>query len=114
MCSKKQMDVLFDKGSSRTAYPIKLVFIETPVDLIFPAQVMFVVPKRIFKSSPDRNTLKRRMREVYRLNKQSMYGALESKKTKVLLAFIYTGKKKEEYSVIEASLHKLMNTLKTQ
>lgn len=106
------MELLFNKGGSRVAYPVKLVFVETPVDLIYPAQVMFVVPKRTFKSSPDRNVLKRRMREVYRLNKQNLYSILEAKKIKVLMAFIYTGKKKEDYSAIEAAVHKLMNGFK--
>ena len=33
-------------------------------------QFAFSVPKRLFKRAVDRNLLKRRMREVYRINKQ--------------------------------------------
>lgn len=82
---------------------------ETDVALTFPAQAMFVVPKRNFKRSPDRNKLKRRMREAYRLSKSVFYDALEQEGRKVVLAFIYTGRKQESFSVIEASLKKLLH-----
>jgi ribonuclease P protein component len=106
LCSKKQMDLLFEKGKSQTAYPIKAVYLETPVDLKHPVQAMFVVPKRQFKRAHDRNKLKRRMREAYRLNKKKAYDTLLLKDKKMILAFIYIGKKAEEYSVIERALIK--------
>jgi ribonuclease P protein component len=81
---------------------------ETGVALAFPAQAMFVVPKRNFKRSPDRNKLKRRMREAYRLSKSGFYEALEQEGKKLVLAFIYTGKKQESFSVIDASVKKLL------
>lgn len=102
------MEVLFKEGLSQVSYPIKLVYIETPVNLIFPAQSMFVVPKRLFKKAHERNTLKRRMREVYRLNKNSLYDVLKEKDKKALLAFIYIGKKEEEYIVVEKAIKKLL------
>ena len=82
---------------------------ETVTELLSPAQAMFVVPKRNFKRSPDRNKLKRRMREAYRLNKALFYNELEQGGKKMMLAFIYTAKKQEEYAVIEASLKKLLD-----
>ena len=103
------MELLFGKGSSINAYPVKLVYSETPVDLDFQAQAMFVVPKRNYKKAHDRNKLKRRMREIYRLNKSTFYEALRLKNKKLIVAFIYTGKKQEEYSVIEKSILKLLN-----
>jgi ribonuclease P protein component len=102
------MELLFSKGKSSTVYPIKAVYLETPVELIFPAQAMFVAPKRNFKRAHDRNKIKRRMREVYRLNKLPFYGSLELKSKKMHLAFIYIGKKQEEYLSIEKSILKLI------
>lgn len=108
------MELLFSKGKSSAAYPLKLVYINTPVELIYPAQSMFVVPKRNHKKAHDRNKLKRRMREGYRLNKISLYTELMQKEQKVLLAFIYTGKKQEEFATIEKSMLKLFGVLLKQ
>ena len=105
------MELLFSKGASITAYPIKCVYTETLVDMNFPAQAMFVAPKRNFKKSPDRNTLKRRMREVYRLNKQSLYEFLNTNQKKMILAFIYVGKKIEDYSIIEMAIQKSLKQI---
>ncbi len=93
LCSKKQIDLLFSKGKSQLSYPIKTMFLETPVSLQYPAQAMFVVPKRQFKKAHDRNKIKRRMREVYRLNKKIIYDIIEANGKKIIIAFIYVGKK---------------------
>lgn len=104
LCSKKQIDLLFLKGSSATAFPLKLVYIETDAVYVDPCQAMFVVPKRSFKRAHDRNKLKRRMREAYRLNKAPFYELIKSKNKKMLLCFLFVGKKTEEYKTIEAAL----------
>jgi len=105
------MEVLFKNGTSHNAYPVKLIYLKTPVDLQFPAQAMFVVPKRNFKRSPDRNLLKRRMREVYRLQKSVLYEELITLNKKVLIAFLYIGKTEEDYAVIERSILKLLKKI---
>ncbi len=81
---------------------------EAPPEQAVPAQAMFVAPKRNFKKAHDRNLLKRRMREAYRLNKNSFYQQLELAGKKVLLAFIYTAKKQEDFLVIENAVKKLL------
>jgi ribonuclease P protein component len=93
---------------------VKLIYKKTDHDLPFPAQCMFVVPKRSFKKSPDRNLLKRRMKEVYRLSKTEFYNDNLTKSKKYLLAFIYVGKKEEEYGVIEKAILKLLDHLKAE
>lgn len=84
--------------------------LETATDLQFPAQAMFIVPKRQFKKAHDRNKLKRRMREAYRLNKNALYEKLNAENKKVIIAFIYVGKKTEEYSLIEKAIKKEINS----
>jgi ribonuclease P protein component len=102
------MKLLFEKGKSLVVFPIKLTFCFTPVNLKFPAQAMFVVPKRSFKKAHDRNKLKRRMREAYRLNKKTSYNDLVPFQTKMILAFLYVGKKSEDFTSIESCMQKLM------
>lgn len=77
----------------------------------YPVQAMFVAPKRSFKKSPDRNTLKRRMRESYRQNKQSLYDCLQPTQNNLVLAFLYTGKKEESFEMVSDSLKLLLQKL---
>jgi ribonuclease P protein component len=66
---KKQIQGLFDKGSSFYLYPFKVTF-SPNFDFKEPTnQLLVSVPKNIFKKAVDRNTIKRRIREGYRINK---------------------------------------------
>jgi len=82
---KKVIQELFDKGSSFYIHPFRVYFQKSPESNIH--QVIFSVSKRNFKRAVDRNLIKRRMREAYRLNKA---GLLET--SKLQMAYIYTAK----------------------
>lgn len=83
---KKAIQELFDKGSSFYLYPLRVYFqkISEPEAT---HQAMFSVSKRNFKNATDRNLIKRRMREAYRLNKAAIPGT-----SKLQMAYIYTAK----------------------
>ena len=72
---------------------------------------MFVVPKKKFKKSPDRNKLKRRMREAYRLQKKVLLENLTAKNLNLSLAFLYISGNEEPYSVIYPAINKLLSFL---
>ena len=82
---KKAIQELFDKGSSFYLHPFRVYIQKCPAEPVH--QVMFSVSKRNFKSAVDRNLLKRRMREAYRLNKEIISGT-----SKLQMAYIYTAK----------------------
>ncbi|MEO6306110.1 MAG: ribonuclease P protein component [Bacteroidia bacterium] len=113
LCSKKQIDMLFQKGSTAIAFPLKLIWLETDIEYVKPCQAMFVVPKRSFKQAHDRNKLKRRMREAYRLNKAPFYEFVISKNKKIILSFLFVGKKIEEYKEIETSVVSHLKKIET-
>jgi len=104
---------LFQKGSTAIAFPIKLIYLETDIDYVNPCQAMFVVPKRAFKRAHDRNQLKRRMREAYRLNKTGFYETVISKNKKIILSFLFVGKKAEEFLKIETAIKAHLKKIET-
>lgn len=67
----------------------------------FPVKIAFAVPKKRFKNATDRNLLKRRMREAFRLNKQELYQSLENKNIKVNILLVYIGSEILSYKEIE-------------
>ncbi len=73
LCSKKIIDKLFSEGESFLVFPLKFVFLKTSLPSKFPVQTGFSVGKRTFKKAVQRNLIKRKMRETYRLNKHNFY-----------------------------------------
>jgi ribonuclease P protein component len=112
LCSKKAIDDLFATGKSKTQFPLKLIYKQTPFESPFPVRAMFVVPKKKHKRANKRNTIKRRMREVYRLHKHSLYEAIKTQK--IDLMFICLTNEELEYTVIEKSMLQLMEALGKQ
>jgi ribonuclease P protein component len=104
LCSKKIIDKLFLSGESILSFPVKIVFLWVDVPSKYPAQVGFSVGKKSFKKAVDRNLIKRRMREAYRLNKNELYRGLNKKQ--LALFFIFIGKTIPEYHLVESAIKK--------
>lgn len=72
----------------------------------FPVQFTVSVPKKKFKKAVDRNRLRRQIREAYRLHKQLVYTALQSKPTRYALMVIYVAKEGLPYAEIESNMNR--------
>ena len=67
---KIALEELFKKGSSFFIYPFKVKWLLTEnAQNTGGTAVVWVIPKRNIKQAVHRNTLRRRCREAYRLNK---------------------------------------------
>ncbi len=102
---KRNIEELFKKGRSFTTFPLKVLY-QPRKDPGTRHQVLITVPARTFSKATDRNTLKRRIREGYRLNK-----ALLTASTPLCLAYIYTAREVMPsttiHQAIQASLQRL-------
>lgn len=112
LCSRKAIDELFAKGKSKTQFPLKLIFKVSEFESEFYARVVFVVPKKKHKRANKRNTLRRRMREIYRLHKHTLYLDLKPKKLDIM--FVYLSNESFEYSQIETCMLSLLNQVSKQ
>ena len=101
LCSKKLLDKLFQSRSSFVLYPFRIIWLHE--ELTVQAQLVISIPKRNFKKAVDRNLLKRRIREIYRLHKtESVYSFLDQKS--ILLGINYIGKEISEYTYLKKKL----------
>lgn len=85
----KLIQELFDKGSSFYLYPFKVFFMPHPGEDQPSHQVLITVSRKLFPRAVDRNLIKRRMREAYRLNKP-----FPEVPKKLVIAYIYSVKEK--------------------
>ena len=102
--SKKRIAQLFEEGHAITAYPIKLIYLESK-EQSAKIQVGVAVPKKNFKSAVARNRIKRLLRESYRLNKAMVFNNTQDE---FAFLFLYLGKEKPTFLKVEGKMKSLL------
>ena len=103
--SKKLIGKLFEDGKSVKKFPIRLVYLQTEHTSKYPIQAGFSVPKRNFKNAPDRNRIKRLLREAYRHAKGDFY---EQMQQPYIFMFTFIGKKEPTYLEAEQKIQEVL------
>jgi ribonuclease P protein component len=108
LCNIQLIEKLYHNGSSFLVYPFRIIWLSSEANSEFPVQVLISIPKKKFKRAVDRNLLKRRIREIYRLQKsEDLFPFLNERSEKIVLAINYIGNEIAEY----ASMAKKFNTV---
>lgn len=99
---------LFKDGATGFVYPFRYMTIieesATPE-----VEVLFSVPKRYHKRANKRNTLRRRSKEAYRLNKLSLIETSRCQGKSIDIALIYSSKEVLPYKTIENAICKILD-----
>ncbi len=111
LCSKKVMRAVFSEGKTVKKYPIKFVYLKTPLPTNKTFQIAIAVPKKKFKRAPDRNRIKRIIREIIRKNKHPLEDFLKEHNQQLALFLIYFGQELLTYAEIEIKLVRLLDNL---
>lgn len=99
---------LFKEGQSGFVYPFRYMFyIEDAAQS--EAAILFSTPKKFHRRANKRNLIRRRMKEVYRLNKETLTHSLGNRR--IELAIVYSSKTLHDYKTIEHGIKKLLEQI---
>lgn len=102
--SQKTIERLFEKGTSITAFPLRVVYLKIEGR----NQVGVSVSKRNFKKAVDRNRIKRLMREAYRLNKKML---IDNNIDGYAFMILYIGKTLPDFDSVNKKVQSLFTKL---
>jgi ribonuclease P protein component len=114
LCSRKIIDQLFQTGRSFKVYPFVVNWNEPAVKRPSPLQVMMAVSSRTIRSAPERNRIRRLMREAFRKNKEGLISTLEQQNRQCMVVLLFTGKDKLTFAEAERKIVLILHRLQKE
>jgi len=99
-----------EKGKSFKVFPfyVKWTYVE---ENTAPVQIVFSVSKKKYKRAVDRNLIKRKCKEAYRLQKNPLIEKINIQNKNIIIIISYINKEIMEYKKIEKAIEKIIATL---
>ena len=111
LCSRTAVNLLFAEGQSLMAFPLRAAYRLRPRGE-HPVQFLITIPKKRVRKAVNRVTLRRRVREAYRLNRRELLTpVLESQDYGVDIAFVYLDNVPAPYGVIQEKMISLLTRI---
>ena len=111
LCSRTAVNLLFDEGKSLMAFPLRAAYRLRPQG-DHPVQFLISIPKKRIRHAVMRVTLRRRVREAYRLTRRELLlPELLRTGQGVDIAFVYLESNPAPYSVIHDKMTSLLQRI---
>ncbi len=104
LCARTAIQQLVDGGRAVNEAPVRLIGMVMPLDTPAPAQIAFAVPRRHLPHAVDRNQVRRRLREAYRLHKQGWYDHLAAAGVQCAWLVVFQGRNVPTYATLERKI----------
>ncbi|MDR9458293.1 MAG: ribonuclease P protein component [Salegentibacter sp.] len=105
--SERLIEKLFTEGKSVKKFPLKLVYLPINASDAPQLKTGISVPKKLVKTAPGRNRIKRLMREAFRKNKYLVTNNIPGS---YAFMFIYISRDKTDYESLNRTMIKLLQT----
>ena len=109
---KRHIDLLFQQGMSFVTFPLRVIYLPVDKDGSDTSiSILVSVSKKKIKLAVDRNYIKRRIRESYRLRKHELMHFYSGNNKKLLIAFLYLDNVNASFEKIDRAMTKVIKTL---
>lgn len=102
---------LFKYGSVFYLSPFRITWMPAEPDITQPVRILLSVPKHHIRNAVDRNLIRRRMKEAYRLNKQILYVPLRENQQQILVCLTYNTREIQAYDQIRDKIIVILHRL---